>query len=621
MSSQQQKINEAITAHMIKDSDCTFRFDVSIDTETVMQESMQLINDSPEKELKEFAKRHLKLFPGFQNANRIPISKIKEKMNQVLRPDFSNIKGQAQFANEYNAKVLTFFNIPLDQIAALEYTRFEYKDGKILYELVADLKPQIKPVDLSNITITQHVVKISDQDVQDALKAWGQNNTKAVEAEQRTIQYGDKALIDLYVQVSGQTDTRENLMVTVGSNTLPGVEQYLVGKKPGDKIEEYPKLQPGALADPKLDGKQMIVKVKIHKIFDSVPHEVGEEMAQAMNCKDLSEAQKQMVQTLEQEVEQLNLMSARNQIENQIVELSETQLPATFIKQQAADIAKQMQNTPWGEYLKSLGPDPDMLSRFEALAKRQVLTSANLEEVQKTAQITLTAEEEESLFREHLKKMPFSEEEIQEAFKSLDPDKKIRAHLARSALEMKVFKHITEQCKVTKKETSLNDLRNSINGLVAELMTGQKSEQTEPATSIDDPVNAVESSHGEKATKPDKAVNMSESTVKEKSSKPVTNNHETGQDSSKKQKTDTTAKSQATEAASNTKKDQESSAKTKPATSNQGPGQDAAKKQKTTANNQPTEAVSNKKRDQESSAKTATNNPKTDQDSTKNQPK
>jgi|GEM_PF-2455904 len=573
MSSQQQKINEAITAHMIKDSDCTFRFDVSIDTDIVMQESMQLINNAPEKELKEFAKRHLKLFPGFQNYNRIPLSKIKEKMNQALRPDLSDIRGQAQIANEYNAKVLTFFEIPLDQIAALEYARFEYKDGKILYELVADLKPQIKPVDLSKVTITQHTVKISDQDVQDALKAWGQSNTKAVEAEPRTIQYGDKALIDLSVQVSGQSDTRENLMVTVGSNTLPMAEQYLVGKKPGDEIEEYPKLQQGSLADPKLDGKQMILKLKIHKVFDSVPHEVGEELAHAMNCKDLSEAQKQMIQTLEQEIEHLNLMSARNQIENQIVELSETQLPPTFIKQQAADISKQMQNTPWGGYLKSLGQDSDMLSRFEALAKRQILTSANLEEVQKTAQITLTEAEEESLFREHLKKMPFSEEEVQEAFKSLDPDKKIRAHLARSAIEMKIFKYITEQCKVTKKETSLNDLRANIDGLVTELIMGKKPESAteEPATVTDTPVNAVESSRGEKATNSDQAKNLSETNSKAKSAKPVTNNQEGNNSASNKRK----APAQGQEEMSNAKKPKSA----KPVTNNQAAGKDSSKNQ------------------------------------------
>jgi hypothetical protein len=162
---------------------------------------------------------------------------------------------------------------------------------------------------------------------------------------------------------------------------------------------------------------------------------------------------------------------------------------------------------------------------------------------------------------------------VQEAFKSLDPDKKIRAHLARSAIEMKIFKYITEQCKVTKKETSLNDLRANIDGLVTELIMGKKPEPVteEPATVTDTPVNAVESSRGEKATNSDQAKNLSETNSKAKSAKPVTNNQEGNNSASNKRK----ASAQGQEEMSNAKKPKSA----KPVTNDQKAGKDSSKNQ------------------------------------------
>ena len=112
-------------------------------------------------------------------------------------------------------------------------------DG-VVFTVTCIVKPEVEIADYKGIAVKKTVDEVTDEMIDKAIEALRERNGRMVTVEDRAAENGDVAVIDFEGFKDGVAfdgGSEKNYELTLGSSQfVPGFEEQIVGKKPGEEF-------------------------------------------------------------------------------------------------------------------------------------------------------------------------------------------------------------------------------------------------------------------------------------------------------------------------------------------------------------------------------------------------
>ena len=211
-----------------------------------------------------------------------------------------------------NQKVLEENNFEL--LVRPELDVKEVSDDKVVVEYYYVTRPEVTLGQYKDLEIAKDSVEVTDEDVENELKALQQKNVE-LQVKEGEIALGDTANIDFKGFVNGvafEGGEAKGYDLEIGSGAfIPGFEEQLVGAKAGQDLDinvTFPEQYSKELA-----GKPAVFKIHVNSVKEKVVPEINDDLALdaniegVSNLEELKEAFGNNYSDIEDESQQLNI--------------------------------------------------------------------------------------------------------------------------------------------------------------------------------------------------------------------------------------------------------------------------------------------------------------------------
>lgn len=281
----------------------------------------------------------------------------------------------------------------------------ELEKGKtVVITVEVTVKPEVKLGDYKNIEVEKVEYNVTDEDVENELKAIQEMNARIIDAPDGETKEGDILTIDFKGFVDGEQfegGTAEGQKLELGSNTfIPGFEEQLIGKKKGDTVEVKVTF-PEDYFEESLKGKEATFEVVIHEVKEKELPELDDEFAKDVSEFDtLEDYKKDIREKLEKNAKDREKAEFENKIIEKVVEGSEVDIPEAMIEHQIDheidefNYRLRMQGLDLERYLQLTGSQlEDLKEQLRPTAEKRVKADLVLEAIGKAENIEVTEED------------------------------------------------------------------------------------------------------------------------------------------------------------------------------------------------------------------------------------
>ena len=299
----------------------------------------------------------------------------------------------------------------------------------------------------------KHIV--TDAEIDQQLQRMCQQTPRILPVEDRASQLGDEVLLDYAgfcdgVQFPGGTAQMQTLVLGSGS-FIPGFEEQLVGKMPGEEVV-VKVMFPSQYHAEELAGKAAEFRCKIHQIRVKTGYALDDVFAKEVGgCETIGQMRAKMGESLQAYVNDRAEMDLQDRLLRQAAETMEF---APSEKQVEAEMDEQMNNLK-GQ-LAQQGLSLEMYCQFMSTTPEKLREESRANAV---ASVKIQAAIEQVVY---LESMEATQEEIGEAMaviarqnkmtlEQLKPycDAEFDAAVVRSVLTSKVLKLIRDSAEIT----------------------------------------------------------------------------------------------------------------------------------------------------------------------------
>ncbi len=267
--------------------------------------------------------------PGFRKG-KAPRSIIEKHYGEGV---FFEDAIDALFRQSYGT-ALDDLDLEVIDTPAAEFSKIAKGEG-FTVTITVDCFPIVEVKDYKGVEIEKIEQKVSDEDVENELKAVQKRNARQVLVE-RPAQEGDTLLFDYsgFVgdeQFEGGTAERQQLQLGSGM-FIPGFEDQLIGVTPGEKKDVVVTFPEEYHAED-LAGKEAVFHCLVHEIKEEQLPELDDEFAKDVSEYDtLDELNKANRERLEKYAK----LSAENQMKDaavgKVIDANEVEIPAAMIE-------------------------------------------------------------------------------------------------------------------------------------------------------------------------------------------------------------------------------------------------------------------------------------------------
>ncbi|PLS81903.1 trigger factor [Candidatus Saccharibacteria bacterium] len=337
--------------------------------------------------------------PGFRQG-KVP-AKIAEKN---LDPSAIEAQLLQDAVNKFVIQAIDTEGVqPLDR-PQVDIDSFE--PGK---ELVFTAKVEVLPTvtlgDYKNLKAERENVDVSDDEINEVIDRMRQGYAEKKEVE-REAKTGDEVWIDFSgTDEKGQPvpgATGKDYPLNLGSNTfIPGFEEGLVGKKPGEEFD-LPLTFPKDYHHDALKGAKVTFKVTVKGVKEVSLPEVDDEFAKkAGPFESADDLKKDIAHELKAQKERVNDDKLKDALVEQLVNVSTVPVPQVLVKDQIESIERDtVQNLLYRgltleQYLKEQDKTVQQWrdSELKDAAERRVQVGLALAELSKVENIEVSKEE------------------------------------------------------------------------------------------------------------------------------------------------------------------------------------------------------------------------------------
>ncbi len=336
---------------------------------------------------------------GFREG-KVPLEMARKHVNQAdVFNEAINSMVQPAFDEVMKEEKLIPVARPSVDVTKVSDTELELK-------FIIITAPEVKLGKYVGLNVEKEVPAVSEQEIDDAIKALVEQNANLVAVE-REAKEGDTVVIDFEGFVDGVAfdgGKAENYSLALGSHSfVPGFEEQLVGKKSGDEVEvkvTFPKQYVENLA-----GKDATFKVKVHEVKEKVLPELDEELVKELNIngvtnvKELREHEKAHLLEHKEEHARGNVL---NKILDKVVAESSVEIANEIIADEVENIRKNMeqriaqQGLTMEQYMQITGQkQEDLEKKYKEDAEKNLRAMFVLEEIAKNEKLDVSDEEVE----------------------------------------------------------------------------------------------------------------------------------------------------------------------------------------------------------------------------------
>jgi len=263
--------------------------------------------------------------------------------------------------------------------------------------------PEVKLGDYKGLEAEMLSAEVSDEDVENELKALQDRNSRLVTVEDRAAEMGDSVELDFEGFVDGVAfdgGKGENYPLELGTGAfIPGFEEQVAGHNSEEEFDvnvTFPEEYEASLA-----GKEAVFKCKIHEIKRKELPELDDDFA-----KDVSEFDTldELKDDIKKQIAERKEKEAKADFENKLLELViekiEAEIPECMFNQKVDEMVQdyayrlQMQGLDLNTYLQYMGQTIEQFkTQFEEGAKKQVMVALALEAIVEAEKIEATEDE------------------------------------------------------------------------------------------------------------------------------------------------------------------------------------------------------------------------------------
>ena len=333
------------------------------------------------------------------------------------------------------------------------------KDGAFVYTMAYEVFPDIKEVNLKDVSIKRVTAEVQDDDVDTMLETLREQRS-TWEPVKRGVKEEEQITVDFVGAIDGeafQGGTGTDVAIVIGSGQmLPEFETQLVGKKAGQETTVTVTFPDDYQAE-QLAGKtaefavvvKSVAKKKLPKLDKEFAALCGVEAGIAALKK---EVRANMVRELENSLKQKN----KKTVMDMLTEKNEVSLPEAPVEREAEHLMEQAKNN-----LKQQGVDieniPFTTDGFKDSAKQRVALSLLIGKIITDNEIKA----DEAQVKVVIELMASSYEDPEDVVKYYMNDPQKLSEVQMMVVEDMVVEWITEQIKVEDKASTFSEVMNS----------------------------------------------------------------------------------------------------------------------------------------------------------------
>lgn len=328
----------------------------------------------------------------------------------------------------------------------------EIKKGEaVKFTALVTTKPEVTLGEYVGIKVNKIEHNVTEEDIDNDIKATQEKNVRLVPVEDRSVQSGDIVTIDFDGSVEGvhfDGGKAEDYDLEIGSNTfIPGFEDQLIGKNIGDDVDVNVTF-PEEYHAPDLAGKAAKFEVKIKDIKAKEYPELNDDFASEVSEFDtMAEFRANVKENLEKRAEQRVKTETENAVIEKVCENAEVEIPEAMINDEVDkminDFAQrlQYQGLDLNTYMQYTGNTMEGFKEtFKPQAEKRIKTTLVLEAIVAAEGIAVTDEEVNDRICEMAKQYNMEADKLKELMQERDIDNLKNELAMTNAIDMLVNK-------------------------------------------------------------------------------------------------------------------------------------------------------------------------------------
>ena len=338
------------------------------------------------------------------------------------------------------------------------------ENADLAYVMKFEVLPEVElPEDFSDIELTRYVVKVPDEDIDEAVARIAEQFRDFEDREEGApAEEGDRLIIDFVGRIDGEEfegGSATDVPLQLGSGQfIPGFEDQLIGAKAGEERvvkvtfpQDYPKQE--------LAGKEAEFTVTVKQVQAPVEQKIDDALAQKLGFENLDALKEKVREQLAAEYEQ----SAQAQLKQDVLDILDErfsfEVPERLVETEFEQVwhALKHQMEHEGTTFEDEGTsEEEARKEYREIAERRVRLGLVIGRIGEKAGITVTDEEMQQALIAKAQQYPGQEQQVIEFYQKT-PEALIE--LRGPIFEAKVIDHILSQAKVTDKEVSPEELK------------------------------------------------------------------------------------------------------------------------------------------------------------------
>lgn len=393
--------------------------------------------------------------PGFR-PGKVPLALLRKRYGPSVMGEILE-----KMVEEGSRRVVEAHELKPALRPKIEVTSFD--QGKDL-EFTIDLEvlPEVPEVDLGAIELVRYVAEPDEERVRKSIENLAEARRRyEPPAEPRPAQEGDQVVIDFVGYRDGEPfegGSANDLPVVIGSGSmLPGFEEALIGKSPGDRFE-VELVVPEDHPNRELAGKTLRFEGTVKEVRAPMPLELDDELAKAYAHETLADLEKTIRERLEEEYRRRARERMKRQLLDWLAEHVRFEVPQGMVELEFETIWKQLQEEMQrtGTTFEQMGPsEEEVREEYRAIAERRVRLGLLLSEIGNRNQITVEPQELQQAVLREAQRYPGREREVIEFFRNRP---EALEHLRAPIFEDKVVDFIFELAKVREEKIGVDEL-------------------------------------------------------------------------------------------------------------------------------------------------------------------
>lgn len=406
-----------------QNNDCVHLFTVTLDE----KQTKDLCNDSLIR-LQQLVK-----IPGFRKG-KVPLSMIKNQFSNELRDEMVDIASKAALPEIFKQ------NKDLNPVVQPILRDVKYEEDKSLsFEIQVETPPVFEVKDYTGIKADRQPVKVSDEEVDNAIKQELEYNAYLKPVSEDTAATDKHYLIvDYHCIEDGKVMPGSEIkgdIIDMGnaSQGVQGMAQALTGAKKGETREFVSKL----------GDKEIKYSATVSEIKEKVVPAMDEEFFKACGVKDEAELKANVKKNMEAAKEENAEKDLAEQLENALIKNNPFALPPTLVAEETYDLIQVYKKRVRNNNIDEKKAE----ERLKPVAIRNLALTYILHAIAKKENITATDEDLNNELNKAIESMKTPEEK--ENAKKLFEERK--EYIRSSMVENKTMAFIKEKAKITQK--------------------------------------------------------------------------------------------------------------------------------------------------------------------------